>query len=402
MKRIVLVFLLFPSFLFAQNVGIGTTTPQSTLDIKGNTRLGGVNNFLTYDSTTGRFSWSNSYLWITNPQYIIRHSASSEGLFYSNQQLEYRRSDGSISFSTNWNTNQTYVRGNLAVGLTTPSAKVHIIADAGDAVRIEGPQPVLTMYNSGVHTTYLKSHAFGIDLGSPAGRVAPIRLTPGDNAIISAYPSGMIRMEGLLAPGDLSISIGGNGDFQVDANGLAGGRFAIRENGNVGIGNPYPFEKLDVFGNIRADGYKYVNPKLYYYSMDPSSFKPRNGAVVYREESGGYLESSAIYTTLIAPVNLPHAAVVTKITANVYDASGPINIGFYLYGYNASGFQTYQSADIVSSGSPGYLALQTSAMGTILDNSSLSYGISFYTTSNWPGNLITIRSVIIEYTLNEL
>jgi hypothetical protein len=43
---------------FSQNTGVGTTTPQATLDIKGNLRVGGVTtNHFTYDSTTGKFTW---------------------------------------------------------------------------------------------------------------------------------------------------------------------------------------------------------------------------------------------------------------------------------------------------------------------------------------------------------
>ena len=33
-------------FAQAQNVGIGTTTPQTTLDVKGNQRIGGVNSYI--------------------------------------------------------------------------------------------------------------------------------------------------------------------------------------------------------------------------------------------------------------------------------------------------------------------------------------------------------------------
>ena len=46
-------------------------------------------------------------------------------------------------------------------------------------------------------------------------------------------------------------SFGGFGDFQIDSNGLAGGRFTVRENGNVGIGTNIPDAKLDVAGKVR-------------------------------------------------------------------------------------------------------------------------------------------------------
>ena len=56
------------------------------------------------------------------------------------------------------------------------------------------------------------------------------------------------------ATGGTVASFGGNGAFQIDATGLAGGRFNVLENGNVGIGTPSPAQKLTVSGTgiIRA------------------------------------------------------------------------------------------------------------------------------------------------------
>jgi hypothetical protein len=49
-------------------------------------------------------------------------------------------------------------------------------------------------------------------------------------------------------------SFGGNGAFNIDATGIVGGRFAVLENGNVGIGANNPAQKLTVSGTgtIRA------------------------------------------------------------------------------------------------------------------------------------------------------
>jgi len=58
-----------------------------------------------------------------------------------------------------------------------------------------------------------------------------------------------IRVQTNIAGGTVA-SFGGAGAFRVDAPGIGGGRLVILENGNVGIGNPNPADRLNVNGNI--------------------------------------------------------------------------------------------------------------------------------------------------------
>jgi hypothetical protein len=57
------------------------------------------------------------------------------------------------------------------------------------------------------------------------------------------------------------LSVGGSGSVQVDANGIVGGRFAITEEGDVGIGTASPSDKLTVNGTVRSasGGFKFPN-----------------------------------------------------------------------------------------------------------------------------------------------
>ena len=66
--------------------------------------------------------------------------------------------------------------------------------------------------------------------------------------------SGTVRFEGSSTSGGTALSLGGNGDLQVDAPGIVAGRFVVKDNGNVGIGNRNPSQKLQVNGNICATG----------------------------------------------------------------------------------------------------------------------------------------------------
>lgn len=52
--------------------------------------------------------------------------------------------------------------------------------------------------------------------------------------------------------GGAVASFGGFGDFQIDSNGVAGGRFIVQQGGNVGIGTITLAERLHVFGNVRV------------------------------------------------------------------------------------------------------------------------------------------------------
>src|SRR5215471_5246493 len=66
--------------------------------------------------------------------------------------------------------------------------------------------------------------------------------------------SGTVRIEGNGIGRTPSLSLSSNGFFEVDAPSIHGGRLRILPNGNVGIGNTAPKEKLDVTGNIKFSG----------------------------------------------------------------------------------------------------------------------------------------------------
>ena len=56
--------------------------------------------------------------------------------------------------------------------------------------------------------------------------------------------TGTLRVEGPVAAGGTAITVGGLGDVAIDKPGIAGGRFIIKENGNIGIGNNNPSRPL--------------------------------------------------------------------------------------------------------------------------------------------------------------
>lgn len=185
-----LLLSLFSISVPAQNIGIGTTSPQSALDIRGNLRAGGTGNYILFDSSTGRFSWNNSFLYLPASQYILRHSASPEGLLYTGTALMYQNTAGNASFYTEWTTGNGYFSGNLGVGVFSPAARLHV-------------------------------------------------------------GNGHVRIDGPSAPGGAALSLSSQGEVQVDAPFIPAGRFLIKENGRVGIGVTAPSYLLDVAQRMR-------------------------------------------------------------------------------------------------------------------------------------------------------
>src|ERR1700704_2062588 len=108
----VFMMIIFCGGLNAQFVGINTTTPQATLDVKGTERVGGINNYVKYDSATGRIEWNGASIWAPAYQQIIKHSASSEGLYTGGGKLEYRNTSAPVFFS-DWQTGNGYFSGNV-------------------------------------------------------------------------------------------------------------------------------------------------------------------------------------------------------------------------------------------------------------------------------------------------
>jgi hypothetical protein len=161
MKNICIILAL--SFLtatasWAQNVGINTTTPQATLDVKGGQRVGGSNHYTSYDSVSGNIVWNNSNLFVSSPQYLMRHSATGEGLYYGNSRLEYRSSFGTPVFYTNSVTGNGYFYGNLGIGIEPPLGfPLSFRGDLGNKISLwdDGSG---TSYGFGIQSLLLQIH----------------------------------------------------------------------------------------------------------------------------------------------------------------------------------------------------------------------------------------------------
>ncbi|MEP7142610.1 MAG: hypothetical protein ABI707_07060 [Ferruginibacter sp.] len=341
----------------AQNVGIGTTNPQTTLDVRGNLHLGGGSNYLSYDSLSGKIIWSNSYLFVPVNQYLLQHSASAEGIYYNSGQLEYRNQLGIPVFFTNWINGNGYFRGNLGVNNITPQFPLSFNGSLGDKI---------SLWTDGTATHY----GLGVQ-------------------------SGLLQIFSKTNVDDIGFGYGSSTAFTE--------RMRIKGNGNVGIGTTNPTEKLVVSGNIQASTFKYSSPKTFYYSVNEAAFRPRNSAetVISGLGNGGTYISNGSFYGLTAPVNLPQNATVTQITVHFYDASATQDLTAILSKESTSGYSDL--ASINSTGNAG-LNIQNYMLPTpvTINNTSSSYEILVVPASgSWNTPDLAIRSVIIQYTMDE-
>lgn len=347
---------------FSQNVGIGTNNPQTKLDILGNIRVGGASRSLQYDSLDGKFTWTNSYLWLPGAQYIARHSASSEGLYYANAQLEYRNSSGNAAFFTNWNTGNGFFRNNLGIGHLNPAYPLSFQATTGEKISLYGDGD---SYGFAVEPYTLRIHT-------------------------DAFPSDIVFGYG-----------NGFGFFE---------NVRMKGSGNVGIGTPNPTYKLEVNGSIKAadwvvaNSFRLANPKTYYYTVPSSAFHSMySSSFFYADQSSAYFESGHA-SLAFAPVTMPEGANITNVTAYYNDQSTPSDLSISLVRLSlTSNFVDFITT--LSSSGNGGLGTATTSLGFshVINNVNNSYSIRAASVgATWPGSNLQIRAIVISYTLLEL
>jgi hypothetical protein len=260
--------------------------------------------------------------------------------------------------------------GNTGIGTTNPLTALHIKSNQSNPVIIDGGSNLyVTLAENGTNLGYIGSftgNADDVEFGTYSGNSAALHLTTNNTP-----------------------------------------RLTLINNGNIGIGTVNPTEKLQVAGNMKSDtakssAFKYSTPKTSYYSIPDAEFTSANSSyLVFKTggTGGAYITNAPGVGSLLAPLHLPHGALLTSMTFDFYDASPTQDISGQLILQN-NGFVTNFSS-VQSSGSGGTNS-QTIIYNVPINNELFAYYVSVSaTTGAWNNNDIRIRRVLIQYTLNE-
>lgn len=131
------------------------------------------------------------------------------------------------------------------VGSSAPTASASIRRTQPDLV-ITPPDYQFKVDAAGLHVGTRAT--YGIDV---AGKVTVGPGTTTYKLNVNDPSNAGLRVETFSTGGQVA-SFGSLGSFNVDDPAVAGGRFTVQENGNVGIGTPTPAQKLSVAGTIES------------------------------------------------------------------------------------------------------------------------------------------------------
>jgi len=178
----------------------------------------------------------------------------------------------------------------------------------------------------------------------------------------------------------------------------------VDSNGNVSIGKENPATELEVFGDITINGIinttkvSYSSPRTQYLSIPSEAFVPDRNVDYYTAggEWGVFIETGE--AGLVAPVQLPHGAKITRFQVFFIDNSDS-DISVYLKYLSFPKASDFTIAELDTSDERGYES-KVATCNHVVDNSRNCYSVRAYNDS-WDGNQCRLVGAVITYELNE-
>jgi Phage T4 tail fibre len=226
---------------FNGNVGIGTSTPTSKLDVVGGVSVDeGQGNGVKFSRSYG----VHGHIYVDQPQgYLLNYMGHYGHKFQTNNGEVFRiNSDG-----------------NVGIGTTTPNSKLDVRGGkiiAGSTNATQGSVVLESNYDQG--GTYGSLSVLGTNY-STGGWILGYGISPKlgtTDAFVSAT-IGNLGRSAILVEGDLRFMTGNQQTVAIGSDFTMTERMKIANSGNVGIGTSNPSAKLDIRGNSFA-GIQYL------------------------------------------------------------------------------------------------------------------------------------------------
>ena len=336
--------------VFDGNVGIGTAGAASKLTVReGDLRL------------SKNHVQTNSGTWEQN--LLFADEVDRVGAKISSKREAWNSAPMGLSFYTggmNTVTERMTIKsnGNVGIGTASPSAKLHVRQSSN-------VDWAAYIYNSG-------GDGKGLKIQGADGDATPV------------------------------LAVYDNYDNE---------RFRVQSNGKVGIGTTSPGAKLDVNGDATVTGdlivggdvetgrVAYSTPRTHYFVVGGEGFVPGSNVDYFNTYGmgGAYICSGS--GALVAPVHLPHGAVVTSFKVFFNDgSSSDMSVRLSRLILSSGGYASM--ATVASSGISGYGSkTETTIHNAIIDNTAYGYKIDAW-SSSWDRDL-KIMGALVTYTISE-
>jgi len=293
------------------NVGIGTTSPQSKLQINDGSvnvtkamQSGGVDHDFLQLSYAG--SWANNIGGLASINFTDSLSSSNTvgriGVTYTGSQGKFIVTDlysGGYGASGDVFTIQadgeTYIKGNVGIGTTSPESKLHV---AGGDVLISNGQYYTAESNTG------------------------------QNFQLATITTGNVVAIGAIDYTSAGTIFAGGDNVSITTGGVAGSsRLKILSNGNVGIGTTSPLQLLHVNG--ASDGNSIYTAMLQNTGTAPNTASKllfvQGGSTIRGAVIGGLQEATAgSPTSMVFETSAAYATPTEKMRIT---SGGNVGIG---------------------------------------------------------------------------
>jgi len=394
--------------------------------------LGSFNNAVQFTNASSTFAGSGAGLTSLNATNLATGTVADARLPSSLPRLSAAQSftgantfsNASNSFVGTFNGSGLGLTGlnatNLASGTVADARLSATVARLNVAQIFTGAQT----FSASAGTRFTTPVAIGV-----ATALSPLHVADGVSglAAASSRTTGFFESSGInylqvasplatekgLAFGDPSSGFRGGvyydgvGVFTDMMNFRTGGnatRMVINGTGDVGIGTTQPTERLHVVGNLRVDGAVTVATATRFLAIGPVAFDFDSSVASTtdydRDEASFFsLAPAGRFVKWMAPVELPHGAVITELRFSCIENSLVEDIVCSLRRGPFTSTTPSTVATVASSGAVNGVRQLATVTNHVVDNSVQTYTVSL--SYNNPANPLQIRilGVRITYTV---